>query len=160
MPSAQAFLAPIPPLLFSGEIWRLSKCFHIFDRGRRGKKNPKPGNERWPAHRWPGWECAGRATRTFLPCPVGLRPLAVSGPIAAKSGSTDQSAEAGERERAPETHNKCGIPAHTTDDCTSDCCSNSQIIKYAGSESSRAAEVCSGAVVCLRHPSRTTQCGA
>lgn len=73
---------------------------------KRGKKNT--GNERWPVYRWPGWECAGRSTRTFLPCPVGIRPLAVTVLIAAKSGSRDQSGttEAGEREQ--ESHDKGG----------------------------------------------------
>lgn len=87
----------------------------ISDRDRRGKKT-NPGNERWPVHRWPGWECIGRSSRTFLPCPVGLRPLTVIGPITAKIRSMDHSSTTQAGERARETHNKCGITAHAADD--------------------------------------------
>lgn len=65
-----------------------------------------------PIHRWPGWECIGSSTRTLLPCPVGLRPLAVTGLIAAKNRNLDQCSTTEAGERARETTNKCGIKAH------------------------------------------------
>lgn len=45
----------------------------------------------WPVYRWPGWEWIGTSARTFLPCPVGLRPLTGIGLTAAKSPSMDHS---------------------------------------------------------------------
>lgn len=80
--------------------------------GRRGEVE-----EKRPIHRWPGWECIGRSTRTLLPCPVGLGLLAVTGLIAAKSWNLDHSSTTEAGERARETDNKCGITAHAHRKC-------------------------------------------
>lgn len=68
--------------------------------------------EKRPIYRWPGWECFGRSTRTLLPCPVGLRPLTVTGLITAKNWNLDHSSTTEAGERAREADNKCVLRAY------------------------------------------------